>query len=76
MIRTSVTPQQAFLNIAIPVNYIGKKVEVLLYAVDEILEDQPKTQTMADFWNSISDETAAKLHNNVNQIREEWQKDI
>ncbi len=73
MIRTSVTPQQAFLNIAIPSNYIGKKVEVLLYAVDEILEDQPKTQTMADFWNSISDETAAKLHNNVNQIREEWQ---
>ena len=76
MIRTSVTPQQSFLNIAIPQNYIGKKVEVLLYAVDEILEDQPKTQSMADFWNSISDETAAKLHNNVNQIREEWQKDI
>ena len=76
MIRTSVTPQLAFLNIAIPSNYIGKKVEVLLYAVDEIFEEQPKTQTMADFWNTISNETAEKLHKNVNNMRDEWKKDI
>jgi len=48
----------------------------LLFAVDEILEDKPKTLTMADFWNTISNETAEKLHSNVEQMREEWQKDI
>ncbi len=72
MIRTIFTPKESNLNIAIPHNYIGKKIEVLLFAVDEILEDKPKTLTMADFWNTISNETAEKLHSNVEDMRDEW----
>lgn len=73
MIRTTFTPKESNLNISIPQNYIEKKnIEVLLFAVDEILEDKPKALTMADFWNTISNETAEELHSNVEQMREEW----
>lgn len=30
---------------------------------------------MADFWNTISDGTAAKLHDNVKTMRNEWERD-
>jgi hypothetical protein len=73
MIKTTLIPQQSDLNIAIPNNYIGKKIEVLLYAVDEIEIDNSKSIiSMADFWNVISDETAQKLHQNVVDSRNEW----
>ncbi len=48
MIRTSITPQQA--DILIPPQYIGKKLEVMLYAVEEeITEKDPKPATMTQF---------------------------
>jgi hypothetical protein len=74
MIKTIVIPNQDNLNIVIPKNYIGKKIEVLLYSLDEIVVD--KTKSMADFWNVISDETADKLHQNINKNRNEWERDI
>jgi hypothetical protein len=76
MLKTIVTPQQATLNISIPQKYIGKKIEVLLYAVDEIVEESSKNVSMADFWGVISDATADKLHKNANQSRNEWERDI
>lgn len=76
MIKTIVIPQQDNLNILIPKDYIGKKIEVLLYALDEIVNDKSKSVTMADFWNVISNETANKLHQNINENRNEWEKDI
>lgn len=76
MIKTTLIPQQTNLNILVPQNYIGKKIEVLLYAVDEILINAPKNVTMADFWNVISDETAQKLRKNVAETKDEWENDI
>ena len=76
MIKTTIIPQQTNINILVPQNYIGKKIEVLLYAVDEITTDAPKNVTMADFWGVISDETAQKLHKNVAESKEEWERDI
>ena len=71
MIKTTIIPQQTNINILVPQNYIGKKIEVLLYAVDEITTYAPKNVTMADFWGVISDETAQKLHKNVAESKEE-----
>lgn len=74
MIKTIVIPNQVNLNIVIPKNYIGKKIEVLLYALDEIVVN--KNKSMVDFWNVISDETAIKLHQNTNENRNQWERDI
>ena len=76
MTRTSITPLQTDILLSIPQKYVGKKIEVLLYAVDEIVEELPMKTTMADFWGKLSDESAKKLHHNVNVMRNEWERDI
>ena len=76
MIRRSITPEQADIHLSVPPHYVGKKVEVLLYTIEELNEELPKKNTMADFWGKISDETAQKLHTNLNQMRDEWERDI
>jgi hypothetical protein len=39
MIRTVITPDKNFLSFNIPEKYIGKKLEVIAFAVDELSED-------------------------------------
>lgn len=39
MIRTVITPDKNFLSFSIPDKYIGKKMEVIAFAVDEPAED-------------------------------------
>lgn len=39
MIRTVITPDKNFLSFTIPDKYIGKKMEVIAFAVDEPSED-------------------------------------
>lgn len=76
MTRTSITPLQTDILLSIPQKYIGKKIEVLLYAVDEIVEELPQKITMADFWGKLSDESAKKLHETTQIMREEWERNI
>lgn len=78
MIKTIATPQNNSFNIAIPDNYIGKKIEIIFYALDEVLEEKvlPTKKTMADFWGTLSDETANKLQNEVNESRVSWEERV
>lgn len=41
MIRTVITPQQQQISIDLPQNYIGKKVEIIAFTVDEASADMP-----------------------------------
>lgn len=41
MIKTVAIPQNNSYNLAIPNNYIGKKIEILFYALDEVVEEKP-----------------------------------
>ena len=38
MIETTVVPQQTDILLSLPIEYIGKKVRILMYAVEEIVE--------------------------------------
>ena len=40
--RTLVTPQQQNISIVVPENYVGRQIEVLVYAVDELVEEEKK----------------------------------
>ncbi len=40
MIRNNIIPQQKDVTISLPVNYIGKAVEIIAYTVDEIEDDK------------------------------------
>ncbi|MEQ1732788.1 MAG: hypothetical protein ABL940_03895 [Bacteroidia bacterium] len=69
MIKTTITPENNSYNLIIPNNYIGKKIEILFYALDELIEEQPAKKTMADFWGKLSDATANDLHKKTTEGR-------
>lgn len=72
MIRTRLTPKNTELHLSIPEGYVGKNIEVLLYAIDEIKEEPKKSVTMKDFYGILSEEAAAQLQEKVKNEREEW----
>jgi hypothetical protein len=77
MIKTIVTPQNSSLYLVIPNYYIGREIEVLLYAKDEL--DQEKTKpkkTMADFTGVLSEQDYQSLKSHTEQARKEWNRDI
>jgi hypothetical protein len=66
MIRTIITPVQNSISIDLPDNYLGKKVEVIAFPLDEEMEKSPK-KTMDDFWGIISKERADELNKEIEQ---------
>lgn len=75
MVRTIIIPKDTNIQLSIAKEYVGKTIEITYLALDE-LEQSPTKTTMADFWNTISDEAAKELHNSVNEMRTEWNRDI
>jgi len=78
MIKTIVTPKNNKLQLSIPNNYIGKEIEVLLYAKDELVEEErakPK-KTMADFCGVLSENDYQSLKEHTEQARKEWNRPI
>ncbi len=49
MTRTSLIPQQTDILLSIPSKYTGKRIEVLLCSVEEIIEENTPKMTIADF---------------------------
>lgn len=76
MVRTIITPENTSVQLAIPKEYVGKEIEVTVLALDELTGDKPVKVTMADFWNTMSDDTAKILHKDVEQSRNEWERNI
>ncbi|UMQ53432.1 hypothetical protein FH582_16005 [Leptospira interrogans] len=72
MIRTRITPKNTDLHLSIPEGYVGKNIEVLLYAVDEIKEEPKTSVTMKDFRGTLSKESAASLKDKIKKERDEW----
>jgi hypothetical protein len=78
MIRTVIRPQKRHIQLDIPKEYIGKEIEITYIPLDEVNQasDNKPVKKMKDFWGSISDDTATKLHKHISQSRAEWKRDI
>ncbi len=80
MIRTIITPLNTDLHIDLPIDYIGKQLEVLVFATDETNKVNGKAKNkpgvMAQFWGVISKETGEEMHKHIEQSRSEWERDI
>ena len=80
MLRTTITPDNTNINLLIPRDYVGKQLEVLLYAVEELKENnnvqESKKRKPSDYAGCISKETAEALLKHVEQSRNEWERDI
>ena len=79
MIRTSIVPQTNHIWVSIPTSYIGKEIEILLYATDEIgkkLTDIPQAipQIKKSFRGSLQLNTDEheSFQQHAQNIRNEW----
>jgi hypothetical protein len=73
MIKTIVTPENNSLYLSIPNNYIGREIEVLLYAKDELQEEKIKPKkTMANFSGILSENDYKSLKSHSEQARKEF----
>jgi hypothetical protein len=79
MIRTVITPENQDVSIHIPESYIGRQIEVLLYAIDELNEQENlKNKKPSDFRGALnlSDEQYIDFQNHLKDVRNEWNNDI
>lgn len=76
MIKTLVIPQNNSCNLAIPNNYIGKKIETLFYALDEVIEEKPlpvvKKKLSDKYRGILSKEQGQSLNEHIGEMRNEW----
>ena len=80
MIRTTVTTNNESIMIHLPENYRGKKLEVFLYSLDELVEEQPEVKTVdnSSFRGALSmtDEQYLDFQHHAKEIRKEWNSSI
>jgi uncharacterized protein (UPF0335 family) len=71
MVRTLVTPKEQNISIHVPQNYVGKQIEVLLYAIEELEGEKVEVKNSAKFKNIFSEEEGAKFNEHIKQARRE-----
>ena len=82
MVRTIVTPLQQNISIIVSEGYVSKKIEVLLYSLEEV-EGEEKAATSilpkkkpSDFAGILTKEEGEKFENHIQQMRSEWDRDF
>ena len=77
MIRTLLVPDQQHISIQVPKNYIGRQIEVLLYAVDELVEPEKSSEpnNAAKYKGIFSKEEGEQFNEYLQQARSEWDRD-
>jgi len=79
MIRTLVTPDNQDISIHIPADYVGRQVEVLLYAIDELNQTTaPIKKKPSDFRGklNLTEDQYQDFQQHLKDIRNEWERDI
>jgi hypothetical protein len=73
MIRTTITPTETNVILPVPENYIGKKIEVLMFDVEEVATEKTASKIKpSQLRGFLSVETAEALLQNIQQSRQEW----
>lgn len=74
MVKTIAIPQNNTYNLIIPNDYIGKKIEILFYAIDEVAVQNSvaKTIKLSDKYKGIiSKEQGQDLNDHIKKMRSE-----
>ncbi len=58
MTKTVITPENNSILLSIPKEYVGKKIEVLMYAIDELSESASQPKTMSLYKGILTQEEA------------------
>ncbi len=80
MYKIIITPNNTNIQLFIPQNYVGKKVEVLLYSIEELndakVEETKETKKPSDFIGCISKKRASSLLIQIQESRGELERNI
>ena len=77
MLKTLITPQKSTYTLTIPTHYIGKKVEVLLYATDELPKNKKSHKKKpSDFFGTLSVSEGEQFQEYISNSRMEWDRNI
>jgi len=77
MIRTVITPENHDVSIHISENYVGREIEVTVFAVDELKNtDSFERKKPSDFRGKLrlTDEQYQDFQNHLKNIRNEWDR--
>jgi hypothetical protein len=72
MIRTTITPVDTSITLSVPENYIGKKVEVLIFDTEEVQNNEKSSIKPSSLRGGLSKETAKKMQQYIQKSRDEW----
>lgn len=75
MIKAHLTPKEQNISITVPQDYVGKEIEVLVYAIDELeRKNDPVVQPkkLSDLGGTLSKETTQDMLNALDESRSEW----
>jgi len=80
MVRTVIEPQNNTVSLLIPNDYIGKKLEVIIYADDEVWKlskevNLPRSK-ISSFKGILTNDEAEKYHQYLQKSRQEWDRNI
>ena len=77
MIHTTLIPNNEVVELVLPNHYVGKKVNFLIYVVDEIEQLKSVKPTNADQFKGILNTEEAKSFNQyLTTTRQEWDRNI
>ena len=77
MVYTTLIPNQAVVELALPSHYVGKKVEFLIYVSDEIESFKSVNPSNASQFKGILNAEEAKSFNQyLTTVRQEWDRNI
>jgi hypothetical protein len=61
-------------HVVLPIDFKADKVEIIVLPIEEQVKPS-KMKNSERFFGAISKETAQKLHNHLNEVRNEWERD-
>ena len=73
--RDVVTVKDNLIRVMLPTSFKTEKVEVIVLPIEECKEPH-ELRNSERFSGVISKETAGKIHKHINEIRNEWERDI
>jgi len=77
MVHTSLIPNQAVVELALPNHYVGKKVEFLIYVSDEVERlESTKASNASEFKGILNAEEAKSFNQYLTSVRQEWDRNI
>ena len=75
-LRQIVNIKDNLLHVVLPIDFRADKVEVIVLPFEEQHKQGAKLKNSERFSGAISKETAKKLHKHLNEVRNEWERDI